>query len=629
MRTGMTRHMPPAVLLTVAFLVTVPAVGQDDQSTAQPMVFTDEVDVNVVNLYVTVVDRKGNPVTGLTPDDFVVEEGGQPMEITNFSDMGTVEVGISDAAAGQAEPPGAAAPGAAGPAVAEPTQVALVFDNTGLEKRQRKRVLKALVPFVGGATANGGQVMVASLEPELKILQPFTSDRSLVISALEEVAQRDSTGDMIKSNKRLLARNIQASQTISSSMQMNEEPILTRGGGSGGGGGTGGGSSSGGSSGGTFGSQIVTSGAMGQQQARSYLGQIEALRRQEYSRVGQTLVGMDKLIRGLTGLPGRKDVLWVTEDLMIQPGLDVYQVFFTKFSNWQQEMNLEQPQIWASELTLEREFEYIAGVSQVSGTVVHVVDASDRDREVASTDFNAGDVSSHMNTNPRGTGSTGGYDFSAARSLTEGSQYIAGATGGSYLGGSREFEDYFSRLDGLMGSYYSIGYRRPGAPDGMLHDVTVSTTRDDLRVWTHERVPNPTDDQRLANIAISRLLIHQGPNPLDLSVSLGSTEPAENDRYIQEIRIQIPASKLLLVEEGDNQVGTLSVAVVAADADGNPMPPRMLQLTVKLPTDRITADTIAMARLRLMVEQQSGELAVAVRDQGSGSEASASVEAGT
>jgi hypothetical protein len=234
-----------------------------------------------------------------------------------------------------------------------------------------------------------------------------------------------------------------------------------------------------------------------------------------------------------------------------------------------------------------------------------------------------------VNTDPRGTGSTGGYDFSAARSLVEGSQYLSGATGGSFLGGTRDFDGYFSRLNGLMGAYYSIGYRRPGEPDGMLHEVAVKVGRDDLRVRTHERVPNPSKDQRLADVAVSRLLIDEGPNPLEMSVTLGPSEPAENDLYIQEIRLQIPARNLLLVEDGDSHVGHLTVALVASDSNGEPMPPRLLQLTVTLPSDRITEDTVAMARLRLMVEQQSNAFAVAVRDQGSGSEASALVATDT
>lgn len=614
-----------AVILALA---AIPAAAQEEAAgatEAQGSAFRGEIEVNVVNLVVTVVDGKGNPVSGLAPDDFVVEESGQPMEITNFTDYGTIEVGSSrpDSAATAGTPPSEAV-GAA--EAFQPSQVALVFDNTGLEKRQRKRVLKALVPWAQSATAGGARVMVAALEPELKILQPFTSDPSLVISALEEEAQRESIGDMIKSNKRLLTRNIQSAQTVSATMQMpgSQEPTLTRGGGSGGGGGSGTSTPSGGSA-----LQPMMSGVVGEQQARSFLGQIEALRHQEYARVGQTLVGMDKLVRGLTGLPGRKDVLWVTEDLMIQPGLDVYEVYFTKFNNWSKQMNLDQPQLWGSELTLEREFQYIAGVSQIAGTVLHVVDASDRDREIASSDFGSSEVYSQMNTDPRGRGATGGYDFSATRSLTEGSQYLSAATGGTYLGGSRNFEDYFARLDGLVGSYYSIGYLRPGGPDGMLHDVTVTLNRKDLRILTHERVPNPTKDQRLADIAVSRLLIDEGPNPIGLAVSLGPSEAAEGGNYIQEIRLQVPARNLLLAEDGANHVGNLAVAVVAADAQGNPMPPRLLQLSITLPSDRLTDETVAMARLRLKLEQQSTQLAVAVRDQASGTEASASVEAGT
>lgn len=616
-----------------ALMVVPPATSQEDAAGATPAptpVFTEEVEVNVVNIYVTVVDRKGAPVTGLTAADFRIEEGGEPMEITNFSAIGTAEVGI----AGEAPPAGSAPESSLSPAAAvpkPPSQVAVVFDHTGLEKRQRTRVLKALVPWSGSATADGGRVMVAVLEPELKILQPLTADPSLVVSALEEVNQRPTRGDMIKSSKRLLTRNIQGSQTVSSQMQMSDqEPIPARGGGSGGGGGTGGGTggTSGGSSGSSISSQIVTSGGIGQQQARSFLGQIEALRRQEYSRVGQTLVGMDRLIRGMTGLPGRKDVLWVTEDLMIQPGIDVYGVFFTKFTNWAREMNLDQPQLWATELTLEPEFQYIAGVSQVSGTVLHVVDASDRDREAASADFGASDVSSQLNANPSGAGSTGGYDFAAARSLSEGSQYLAGATGGSFFGGTREFDKYFEALGEMLGSYYFIGYRRPGPPDGKVHDYSVRLTRDDLRVRTHERIPNPTADQRLADIAVSRLLINEGPNPLDLEVSLGPTEPAEGDRYVQEIRLAIPARNLQLVEEGADQVGVLAVALVAADADGSPLPARMMQLTIRLPAERVTESTVAMARLRLLVEKASSHVAVAVRDQRSGTEASALVETG-
>jgi len=328
----------------------------------------------------------------------------------------------------------------------------------------------------------------------------------------------------------------------------------------------------------------------------------------------------------MTGLPGRKDVLWVTEDLMIYPGLDLYQVFFSKFTSFSKQMSLVQPEMWATERELLDEFRYIADVSQIAGTVLHVVDASDRDREAASTGAGGADPDTQWVSSQSGRGSTAGYDFAAMRSLEEGSAFLSQATGGSMFGSNRNFDQYFDTLGQLLGSYYFIGYRRPGPPDGRVHNYKVRLTRDDLQVRTHERVPNPSVDQRLADIAVSRLMIDEGPNPLELKVSLGPTEPAEGDRYIQEIRLEIPARHLVLEEEGTDQVGSMAVAVVAADANGSPLPARLLQLTVRLPTARVTATTVAAARLRLMVEQTSSQVAVAVRDQRSGTEASALVQ---
>jgi len=615
-----------AAALLVVLIGGVPAMAQQEapsepQSTleTQGPTFTDTVEVNVVSVYATVVDKKGNPVSGLTADDFVIEEAGNPMEITNFYAVGTVGTG---AVGGGSSAP----PVAGGTDVIETppeifgSQVAVVFDNTGLEKRQRKRVLKALAPWIPSITNNGGEVMVAAIEPELRILMPFTSDPSMVLSAFDEVAQRESQGDMTKSRKRTMLRDLQSTPSITHEARIEQPPEITPGGG------YNPGSSSSSGSPSTVPSTFGSAPQSDTQQALQYLNQIEMHRRQEYNRLGQTLVGIDRLIRGLSGLPGRKDVVWVTEDLMIQPGVDLYNVYFSHFAGAAQELNLDQPEIWGNQLELVREFQYIAGVSQIAGTVLHVVDASDRDREAASTDFKTPELSSFDSANQGGAGVTGGYDMSAVRSQAEGSSYLSAATGGLYFGSSRNYDRFLDRLSGLMGAYYSIGYRRPGPPDGRLHDVTVKVNRQGVDVWTHERVPNPTKDQVLADMAVSRLLIDEGPNPLALNAVLGPSEPAEDDQHIQEVRIQIPAKNLVLVEDGPNQVGTVSVAVVAADAAGNPMPPRLLQLTITLPTDRVNPETVAMARLRLMMENDSHDIAVAVRDQGSGTEASTLVQ---
>ena len=57
----------------------VDAQQDDDWS-----VFVESVHVNVVNVDVRVTDKKGNPVEGLTIDDFEIFEEGRPVQISNF-----------------------------------------------------------------------------------------------------------------------------------------------------------------------------------------------------------------------------------------------------------------------------------------------------------------------------------------------------------------------------------------------------------------------------------------------------------------------------------------------------------------------------------------------------------------
>jgi len=59
-----------------------PAPRPSAQAPPQPPTFGAEVEI--VRLDVIVLDRDGRPVTGLTRDDFVVEEGGRPQAIETF-----------------------------------------------------------------------------------------------------------------------------------------------------------------------------------------------------------------------------------------------------------------------------------------------------------------------------------------------------------------------------------------------------------------------------------------------------------------------------------------------------------------------------------------------------------------
>ena len=144
-------------------------------ATAYAQKFGEAVQVTVIEVPVTVVDRNGNPVRGLTKDDFELFDDGRKVPIDYFEvvDMTT----ISATRGADAPPPPAAAtrnflllfdlanssPGTIGRA----TEAAKEFVETQLGERD----LAAVAVF----TANTGARMITS----------FTRSRSLLTNAIE------------------------------------------------------------------------------------------------------------------------------------------------------------------------------------------------------------------------------------------------------------------------------------------------------------------------------------------------------------------------------------------------------------------------------------------------------------
>ncbi len=72
----------------------------EDGATTEDVVFLNEkgtgerLDVNLVEMYVVVTDRKGRPVSGLGPDDFRVLEEGVPQKVATFSDSKSLPLAV-------------------------------------------------------------------------------------------------------------------------------------------------------------------------------------------------------------------------------------------------------------------------------------------------------------------------------------------------------------------------------------------------------------------------------------------------------------------------------------------------------------------------------------------------------
>lgn len=113
--------------------------------------------VNLVEVYATVTDPRGEPVPGLTAADFRVSEDGTPQPITTF-------------AAGEF-----------------PVSVAIAIDRSfsmGAGKTDRLAVAKSAARSFIGALRPNDQVMVLAVGGDTDVAAPLTTDHAAALAAI-------------------------------------------------------------------------------------------------------------------------------------------------------------------------------------------------------------------------------------------------------------------------------------------------------------------------------------------------------------------------------------------------------------------------------------------------------------
>lgn len=177
------RHRTAATCL--AFVMTVPFQGAAQTPTPEPpptelAQFDELVEVSEVLLDVLVTDADGNAVLGLGPDDFVIEEDGEAVQITEVSYY-TSQYGD----------------GVDGPMEEVPWSryLILVFDQQNRFAQSGTRNMRQMIK-VGSQTqrwieeemAPSDWVAVVRWDGALQVYQDFTQDREALVRAVKRTS---------------------------------------------------------------------------------------------------------------------------------------------------------------------------------------------------------------------------------------------------------------------------------------------------------------------------------------------------------------------------------------------------------------------------------------------------------
>ncbi len=522
----MEKLRPLAWLLIVMLALPISAGADEEELQVENpirpiggLTFVDEYELTIANLVVYVTDKKGVAITDLTADDFEVFQDGEAKQITNFK-LYTDEI-IRTQLATQADDtftlatPTPAPEDEAGPI---PVHMVLYIDNQNLDPLDRNRVLSQTREFVRTSLHPPAQMMVVAYQRFFEVLQPFTSDPNKVMDALRVVRRYTGGRTENESTRKDIIDRIKSIENESRS-------------------GTGASSSGGSDLGGEWNEAYQL---------------IDNYAREGVNDLKFTMDALRQTITSLSGLPGKKGIIYVSNGLPMVPGMELFYELNKVTQN-------------STILTRMYEFDQTRAFSGLAATA--------NAQDVAFYSIDAAGLT---------MGGMGSAEFASAQdplsasvgrhNLTDSLRFLADETGGIAIINTNDVGPRLSLVTQDMFTYYSIGYPLQASGRDKVHKVKVKLRDDpafsDYELRYRARLVEKSLETQVQDTVVSSLVFEVEDNPMQVEVEAGTASTASEKRWLLPTHISFPIRKIALLPEGENYVGRIVLFVAARDSNG-------------------------------------------------------------
>lgn len=513
--------------LVVWFLVaalTLPAVSgvadeeeQEGLRRVGGLTFVDEIALTIANLVVYVTDKKGRAVTTLTKDDFEIFQDGNPKQISNFklftSEVVRSELGVTT---GPDIPEATPIPDATSAAGPQPVYLVLYVDNQNLDPLDRNRVLSQTRDFLRTSLHPPAQMMVVAYQRSFEVLQEFTSDPSEVLKALRLV--RTYTGGRTE-------RDNSRQDIVDRIQRLKSEQRA------------GSGSGRGGSS---------------SREWNEIYNLIDNYAKESVNDLQFTLDSLRQIISSLTGLPGKKGVIYVSNGLPMIPGVEL-------FYEASKSMNDSTILSRMYEYDRTRIYRQLAAAANAQDVTLYTIDASG--------------LSLHgMGSAEYTTASDPMMSSIGRNNYTDSLRFLSDETGGIAIFNTNDVGSGLELVTQDMFTYYSIGYPLQASGQDKVHRVKVKLRDNpafsDYDLRFRPRFVEKSLETKVQERVVSSLVFEIDENPMGLNVEAGTPAAATEDRWLLPTHLSFPLASVALLPEGDDFVARIVLFIAARDTDG-------------------------------------------------------------
>lgn len=557
----MKQHKTVALLLAAAIFAAGVGAEEADETgreTVGGLAFADEVQVTVVNVDVYVRDKKGLPINGLGPDDFIVTQDGVEMAVSNFAEFNAKVIRQRMEEAMLAPPVGSEEPTeeASAPEI-KPMWVVLYIDHENLKTLDRNRVLRRVRDFVSANLEEPVEMMVVSYQRSLKVAQPFTSESREVTAVLRAMAETSTGREASESTRQDLLRAMADAKNQDYGTQNNTQA----------------------------GAEL------------DLRQRVAAFAAEEAYNLRLAIDGLRQVIAMMSGIDGRKTVVYVSSGLPMVPGIGLMHDHAMTFHD----QTILSMRGRYDQTRLFHELTSMANAQEVS---LYSIDAS--------------------GLNPlEGTGADTAYSRDptassiGSKNYKDSLIYMAEATGGIAVVNTNDVTGGLERVSSDLYNYYSLGYTVHSSNEDRVHRIKVEMKNDqnyDLRY--RRRFVEKSAQSRIQDRVFTSLVVDFDDNPMGLELSAATPTAGSDTQWMVPMHLSIDLSKVALLTLGDDLIGRIVVFIGARDEEGRNTEVQQQEHEISLPR----AEYLAAGRerfgidFRLLLEEGRHRISVGVMD---------------
>jgi VWFA-related protein len=279
-----------------------------------------------------------------------------------------------------------------------------------------------------------------------------------------------------------------------------------------------------------------------------------ALSQRMHADVTASLETLNRFLDSLAGLPGRKALLYVADQLPVRPGEQLWRIWWEKYGTDHGSKFSVTP----------------GGPIQFDLTIA---------LESLISDANADRVAFYP------IGSNAGADFSSAsaRGLSsqtlaasqnrvsvssDGLRWLATRTGGKTAKAGGDLDGLIAGMAQDLGTFYSIGYRSPHEADGEVHRLEIRVKRPGVELRHPTEYRDKSADQRMTDRTLAAITLGSENNDLDVRIDIGKIKKQDKGQFTVPIDLHVPMANLVLLPGPTTHQGKLTIQLVAKDEKG-------------------------------------------------------------